>query len=186
MTEAGMNAWMIAVLVPAMLFAGWNDLRTHRVPNWLNAALAAGGLTAHAVASGPSGLGFGAAGLLTGFGLLVALWLLGIMGAGDVKYMAALGAWLGPQMTLYAVVIGGLVGGVMALAMIAVRGRWRESMFGIGILASRCCSLRTALGGFDAGTKWGGASGAMPYAVPLTIGALVAWAGRNSGWWGVL
>src|SRR5688572_742077 len=114
---------MAVVLIPAAGWACWSDFRHHRVPNELNLALAATGLLAQASYFGWHGLSHGLLGMATGFGLLVALWLMHAMGAGDVKYMAALGAWLGPQMTLYAVIAGGLLGGLLALIVIV----WRRS-----------------------------------------------------------
>lgn len=177
---------MIAVLVPAMLIACWNDYRSHRVPNGLNAALALAGLAAHGWLGGLAGLWHSAAGLAVGFGLLFGLWLVRGMGAGDVKFMAALGAWLGPQLTLYAVIAGGLVGGVMALAMILVRGRWRESFFNLGILVTKCSSVRTALSDFGSARSFAGQAGMMPYAIPLTIGTSIVMVGSYTGWWGIL
>lgn len=186
MFEAGSGWWMFAVLVPAMLFAGWNDYRTHRVPNWLNVLLASGGLAAHTWLAGWAGLWHATTGMLVGFGLLVGLWLIRGMGAGDVKFMAALGAWLGPQLTLYAVAAAGLIGGVIALGMIAARGRWRQSAFNVGVLMTKCSSVRTALSDFGSAGQLAGQAGMMPYAIPLSLGTTVVILARFSGWWGVL
>lgn len=186
MSEVGVNTWMIAVLVPAMLLASWSDCRAYRVPNWLTGGLAASGLAAQCCIAGGSGLWFGLLGLLTGFSLLVGLWLIGAMGAGDVKFMAGLGAWLGPQMTLFAVLTGGVIGGVLALALIARRGRLRQSLFNVGLLAGSCSSLRTAWQNTGPTATASRASSAMPYAVPLTIGTLLVLAAKHSGWWGIL
>lgn len=177
---------MFAVLVPAMLFASWNDYRTHRVPNWLNAAVAVCGLGLHGYLSGMPGLWHSLGGLGVGFGLLFGLWLVRGMGAGDVKFMAALGAWLGPQLTLYAVVAGGLAGGAIAAGMILASGRWRESFFNLGLLVTKCSSVRTALSDFGSARSIAGQAGMMPYAIPLTIGTSIVLVGSFSGWWGVL
>jgi prepilin peptidase CpaA len=50
------------------------------------------------------GLLFALAGFATGFGLFFALWVLGTCGGGDVKLMAALGAWIGPLGALYVLI----------------------------------------------------------------------------------
>ncbi len=186
MSQAGLGLWMFAVLVPAMCFAGWNDYRTHRVPNWLNVILAVGGLSVHAWLAGWAGLWHATAGMLVGFGLLIGLWLVRGMGAGDVKFMAALGAWLGPQLTLYAVAVGGLIGGVIALCMIAARGRWRQSAFNVGLLVTKCSSVRTALSDFGSVGQLAGQAGKMPYAIPLALGTTVVILAKYSGWWEVL
>jgi len=58
-----------------------------------------------------------------GFGLLVGLvvffpfFALGGMGAGDVKLMAAIGAWLGPALAILTALYGAIAGGVLAIAV---------------------------------------------------------------------
>src|SRR5262245_2901689 len=126
MWQAGYPETMMAVLVPATVYASWNDYRFHRVPNWLTALMAGTGLVAQGFWNGQSGAVDGVAGMLVGFGVLVGLWLIGGMGAGDVKLMAALGVWLGPQMALAAMAVGGLLGGVFALALVARERAWMQ------------------------------------------------------------
>jgi prepilin peptidase CpaA len=50
------------------------------------------------------GLLFALAGFVFGFVLFFLLWMLGVAGGGDVKLLAALGAWIGPKLTLYVLV----------------------------------------------------------------------------------
>ena len=92
------NYWTLAVLVVpiATLYACVVDYRERRVPNWLNGTLAAFGMLAQASYFG-WGTGFATAltGMLVGFALLIVPWTMYGMGAGDVKLMAAIGAWLG-------------------------------------------------------------------------------------------
>ena len=71
------------------------DSRTRRLPNWLTAPAVLLGLVFHTATGGLSGLGFSLAGLATGFGILFVLWLIGGSGGGDVKLIAAVGAWVG-------------------------------------------------------------------------------------------
>ena len=114
-----------AVLIPGILLASWIDYSQRRVPNWLNLALIIMGLAVQAWFFGWSGVGTGALGLLTGFGLLIVPWMMHGMGAGDVKLMAAIGVWLGPLLTLYSFALGAMIGGVVAVAMILSTGRLR-------------------------------------------------------------
>jgi prepilin peptidase CpaA len=89
--------------------AAFTDLRTKKLPNWLTVPSFVVGLLFHVVAgaiheglSGAAhGLLFALAGFATGFSILLGLWLIGGGGAGDVKLMGALGAWLGFKTTLY-------------------------------------------------------------------------------------
>jgi prepilin peptidase CpaA len=82
------------------LWMAWNDIRTNRIPNYLTLGCALAGLGYQLGFHGLSGLADGLLGMALGFGLLIFFYLLGGMGAGDVKALAALGAWLGPWQTL--------------------------------------------------------------------------------------
>lgn len=73
--------------------------------------------------SGPAGAKMSALGLVVGLGLLFIPWMLGGIGGGDVKLLAALGAWLGPKGILFATLYGGLAGGVIALVSMAAQDR---------------------------------------------------------------
>ncbi len=185
MWQVGYHEAMFAVLVPATIYAGWNDYRFHRVPNWLSAAMAATGLAAQGLWYGRAGALAGFEGMLVGFGLLVGLWLIRGMGAGDVKLMAALGAWLGPQMTLASVAVGGLLGGVFALAIVARQRAWTQMSANVGVLMVKMGNWKTALGEFGSSQSLGRSMGVIPYAIPLCLGAWLVVANEHFGWWKV-
>ncbi len=104
----------------------WGDILTHRIPNYLTFGTAATGLAYQFWAGGLNGLGDGFLGLLLGFGLLILPYAMGGMGAGDVKALAGLGAWLGVKQTFYLFLYMGLSGGVLALLVILRRGQVRQ------------------------------------------------------------
>lgn len=110
--------------VPLLLafWIAWGDARTRRIPNYLTFGTALAGLLFQGIFQGWSGLVEGGTGLLTGFGLLFLPYVLGGMGAGDVKALAALGAWLGPGQTLWLFVYTGICGGVLAVGVLWWRG----------------------------------------------------------------
>ena len=89
------------------------DLRRRRLPNWLTAGGAAGGL-ACAAWGGRHGLAMAAAGLAVGFLLLLPFHWCGAMGGGDVKLMAAYGSLLGPSGILLAALFAAVFGGLSA------------------------------------------------------------------------
>lgn len=76
------------------------DYRTRKIPNWLTVPAAVLGLAYHTLAPGGIGPLASLAGLAIGFALLLLPWILGGGGMGDVKLLAALGAWLGPTLIL--------------------------------------------------------------------------------------
>lgn len=98
--------------------AAASDIRKHRIPNYLTVPAAVLGVCFHSFAPGGWGIATSLAGFGVGFALLLLPWLLGGGGMGDVKLLAALGAWLGPLLMLVAFGVSILIGAVMALAAI--------------------------------------------------------------------
>jgi prepilin peptidase CpaA len=98
------------------------DLRRRRIPNVLTFTSALGAIGWHTFLSGFRGTGFACAGWIVGLGLLLPLYLLRSLGAGDVKLLAAFGAWLGPVDALWAGLYGTIAGGILALVVAAARG----------------------------------------------------------------
>jgi len=186
MPQWGYTAWMFVVLLPAMAFASWSDCRRHRIPNQLNLAIALSGLAFQLMFHGWNGVVGGLAGLGVGLGLLTIVWLMNGMGAGDVKFMAALGVWLGPNLTLHAVIAALLVGGVLALVQLAARRNWSETWANFGLLAVKVSSVRSAFGEFASARQLARSSSLMPYAVPLSLGTVFVLVHEHAGWWGVL
>src|SRR5712691_7755539 len=98
------------------------DLYRRRIPNALTLGAA---LAALVVSSYTGGLA-GAGSSVTGWVIATALWLplyaLGGMGAGDVKLIAAVGAWLGPADVIHAALYAAIAGAVFAVALALARG----------------------------------------------------------------
>lgn len=162
----------LLVLVPGILYASWIDYAQKRVPNWLNAAIAAAGLFAQAYFFGLPGVGWGFVGLLVGFAVLIVPWLMHGMGAGDVKLMMAIGCWLGPWLTLYSFLAGGVVGGVAAVVMIMSTGRTVHAITNMQTIMTKMRRLDTAFGTFGGARTFGDTSQLLPYGVPLTAGTI--------------
>ncbi len=187
MPHLGFSELMLAIVVPTSLAASWTDYRSHRVPNPLNAAIAATGLAAQSIFFGWTGVSSALLGMLVGFGMLILLWAIQGMGAGDVKFMAAIGAWLGPVMAFYAVCVGALIGGAIALVLIAARRDWSCAYANLGILVAKVSSTKTAFSDFGSAKSMTrpGVS-VLPYAIPLSLGTLIVLISDYSGWWKVL
>lgn len=112
----GHEALVLTAAAVALIAAG-TDLWKFKVYNALTLPALAAGLAASAWAGGWEGLATSGLGALTGFGLLVAFFILGGVGAGDVKLLTALGAWLGPALTLRVFFASAIAAGIYALAL---------------------------------------------------------------------
>ena len=88
------------------------DVRTRKIPNWLNVTGFVTGLVFHGVTQGLVGVQFSLFGFATGFGILFLLWITGGGGGGDVKLMGAVGAWLGSPLTVIVFVFSGILTGI--------------------------------------------------------------------------
>ncbi len=108
-------AWVFA--------AAWIDVRSHRIPNWLVAAGVVCGLALNGLLSTGLGMVVALQGLGLGVLLLLPLYVLRAMGAGDVKLMGMVGAFVGPQAIIGITLLTFLAGGVMALLVALSKGR---------------------------------------------------------------
>ena len=108
------------------------DVRSRKIPNVLTFGAAACGMLFHLLAGGPSGLALAAGGWLIGIALFLPFFLLRGMGAGDVKLLAALGAWLGPLQIVWLALFASIAGGVMALLVALAKGHLRALFRNVG------------------------------------------------------
>jgi len=121
---------IIVSVVPALIagLAAVLDVRSRRIPNALIVVALVLGVGIHVVRFGLPGLAIASGGALFGGLLLVPLYRVRAMGAGDVKLMAALGALVGPQMILWVALYSAILGGVLSALMLAQRHQLGRSM----------------------------------------------------------
>ena len=103
------------------------DLRERRVPNALTLGSAVTALVYHSYMSGLTGLGMAAGGWIIGLVLFLPLFALRGIGGGDVKLLAAFGAWLGPSLVIWVALWAAVAGGVFALAISAWHGYTQQA-----------------------------------------------------------
>ena len=154
--------------------ACWFDVRTRRIPNRLTFPAAALGVVAATVAHGGHGSVASGAGLLVGLALFFPLFVLKGLGAGDVKLMGALGAWLGACDAFGVAFYTTLAGGVLALALIARHRYSRQAVQNLWLLLMhfRVFGIRP----LDSLTLETSAGPKLPYALPIAVGlSLTFW-----------
>jgi prepilin peptidase CpaA len=117
----------LIVVVAGTAIAVSTDVRGYKVYNILTVPMLIAGLVFHGISGGWAGLGVSTAGMLLGFGVLIVPYLLGAMGAGDVKLVAAIGAWLGFYPTMCILVISLIATAFYSVILLAWNGRFREA-----------------------------------------------------------
>jgi prepilin peptidase CpaA len=168
--------WLVSfVLIEAAIIDG----RSLRVPNWLTYHFLIGGMIFAFARGGSSQLLCSLAGALVGLISLLPLYAIGGMGAGDVKLMAGLGAWIGPWLTAWAFVSSTLVGAILAVAMIVYSGAiWRHLAMAQTI-AHEVLSIRNPVVLSERAAQRKPSMLLLPYAIPIAAGSIAYFAGTG-------
>lgn len=150
------------------------DLARHRISNVLTFGAALLALGLQFIVNGPDGVLSGLGGLAVGLAVFLPFFLLGGMGAGDVKAMAAAGAFLTPWTSLLAAGLSLVAGAVFGLVLLAWRGGLADTF--------RAWSLRLVIA--DRSVRPDvpvAAAMRFPYALAIATGTLgaVAWLGAR-------
>lgn len=117
-----MHSILVIALLSYVTIVAIADTLTQRIPNVLTVPAAAVALTLSIAFHGMAGCIAAGAGLLIGLAAFLPFYLLGGFGAGDVKALAAVGAFVGPQGALLAAACTLIVGAVGALIVLLVIG----------------------------------------------------------------
>jgi prepilin peptidase CpaA len=161
------NLVLLALLCSILAVAVYGDVRRHRISNTLSLLGLMAGLGLQYLGSGLHGATSGLLGAGVGLACFAPFYLLRAMGAGDVKLLAAVGAFLGPQGAFYAALFSLLAGGLSAIGYVL----W--------------CALRASVSSFvHQGFAAAGAGAViaaqiarrdrLPFALPIAIGGIAA------------
>ncbi|HXV37627.1 MAG TPA: prepilin peptidase [Myxococcota bacterium] len=160
-----------------LLLAVASDVRRHRIPNALTLPALLAALVASPMVGATSGLVAAALGAALGFALLIGPYALGGVGAGDVKALMALGAWIGPEATLGTAAWAVIAGGAFGVAMLGLRreldvfGRRWGRMLVRAVTQRRIAYEPPAAGSI--------ASGGIPFAAAIAVGLAAQWYGGS-------
>ena len=162
---------LFVLLLMILITASVTDILSHRIPNWLTYPAVLFGVGSHTLLQGLDGLFFSGSGVLLGFGLLIVFYLVGGMGAGDVKLMAAVGAFLGPKGVFAAFIFTALAGGIYAVALLIRGGRLGATLARLGTPFALYLGSLTSAGSIDETTR---AAPKLCYGVAITIGTILS------------
>jgi prepilin peptidase CpaA len=168
--------WRIWFVTLTLIVAAVIDGFKLKVPHWLTCPFILSGLVVGAVTGGWAGLGYALLGTIVGLALLLPAYAIGGMGAGDVKLLAGVGAWIGTMDTLYAFCISALVGGVIALLMVLYRRAWTKHYYQFFTIWNEMITIRDPeqLSAIAAERK--STMLLLPYGIPIAIGTIAYFA----------
>ncbi len=154
------------------LFMAVGDWRTRRIPNYLTFGGALAGLVFQTAMFGWYGFSQAILGWLLGLALLLLPYIYSGMGAGDVKALAALGAWLGPKGIFSVFCYMGVAGGILSLGFLIWKGvLWNYLRRG-WLLLQNLILCRSQKLTFATRTPDSELTAGLPYGVAIALGML--------------
>lgn len=144
----------LIILFIMAIIAMWMDIRYRKIPNWLTFSGIISGFLFHLAVDGLAGLQFAGLGFVVGLAILFIPFAKGGMGAGDVKFLAMIGTWMGVSSLLPACLWMAIIGAGMAVLMVWRQGIWKLTLIGMTVSA------------FKTGAK-------IPYGVAIGLGAML-------------
>jgi prepilin peptidase CpaA len=163
------------VLIALLVAAAVIDYRTYRIPNSLTVGgtCVALGLALFLPATTNPTFLWALGGLGTGFVIMLPLYALRVMGAGDVKLMAMAGAFLGVPDTLYAVLYTFIAGGVAALVFAVSHKASKRMAANVRDMVQSLAFAAIAGQAPGSGMAKTASVGRLPYAVSITVGTVI-------------
>ena len=179
---ANWHVWLVTIV---LIVAAIIDGIQLKVPNWLTFPMIISGwlfsIGSYAFAGEPwyHGLGWSLIGTVIGLMLLLPAYSIGGMGAGDVKLLMGVGAWVHGATTFYAFCLSAIVGAVLALLMVSVRGAFTKHYYQFWAILGEIATVRDPerLSAIAAERK--SSMMLLPYGIPIAIGTIAyfAWTG---------
>ncbi len=149
------------------------DVKNHRIPNLLLWPALSLALMLHMMSGGIDGLITAGGGLVLGLAMLLPLYAIGGMGAGDVKLLGIVGSFLGPWGAVVAGLATMMAGAVLGITVIVWRCVWpvlelqAAQFLGPPDIGARTTSVSQSSGRRNRDTN-------IPYAPAIAAGTIAA------------
>lgn len=174
--------WAVSIFA---IIAAYIDGKELRVPNKLTFPMIIAGWMWSSIYYGMSGDGWyyglmwSLAGTAVGVATLLPAYAIGGMGAGDVKMMAAIGAWVHCTITFYAFCVGSIVGAILAVIMIIASGEGRKHFNQFFFILNEISTVKDPEKLAQIATERKTKMRLLPYGIPMAIGTVLyfAWMG---------
>jgi prepilin peptidase CpaA len=182
-SQAVLNAvlenWPIWVVTITLVVAAWIDGKQLKVPNLITYPMIVAGWMYSFAFFGWEGFGWSLIGTAVGLGLLMPAYAIGGMGAGDVKLLAGVGAWVWGTNTFYAFCVSAVLGGVIALGMVLYHRAWQKHHDQFWMIWNEITSIKDPEQLATIAAERKPTMMLLPYGIPIAIGSIAyfAWAG---------
>jgi prepilin peptidase CpaA len=176
LTETVLSNWPIWFVTITLVVAAVIDGLKLKVPNWITFPMIISGWIYSSTLSpyaGWEGLVYSLLGTVVGLALLMPAYAIGGMGAGDVKLLAGVGAWVWGTTTLYAFALSAIIGGVIAVLMVLSRRTWFKHHAQFWMICTEILTVKDPekLAAIAAERK--PTMMLLPYGIPIAIGTIV-------------
>jgi prepilin peptidase CpaA len=163
-----------APLIGALAVAAVIDARQRRIPNWLTFGLLGAGLC-RAAFFGAAAFEHSVLGFLAGGAFPLLLYALSAVGAGDVKLLAAIGAWVGPGPAIAIFMVQAILGLIIVVTQAIAQRRTGALLRNSALIVAHFgyvgeFGLRNAV---ETGKSSRSISRPLPFAVPVFIATLI-------------
>ncbi len=174
--------WVVCIV---LVVAAVIDGIQLKVPNWLTFPFIISGWIYSAIAYSWGGdlwyvgLGWSLLGTVIGLALLLPPYAIGGMGAGDVKLLAGVGAWVYCATTFYAFCVSAVVGALLAVGMVLYRRAWGKHSMQFKTILNEVLTIRNPEVLSQIAAERKSTMLLLPYGIPIAIGTILyfAWMG---------
>jgi prepilin peptidase CpaA len=170
------ETWPVWVVTVTLIVAAVIDGLQLKVPNWITFPMIVSGWIYSFAAHGVDGLGWSLLGTAVGLALLLPPYAVGGMGAGDVKLLAGVGAWMWGTITIYAFAVSALVGGVIAVLMVVSRGAWQKHKNQFWMILNEIATVKDPEKLAEIAAERKPRMFLLPYGIPIAIGSIAYFA----------
>ncbi|HEX5104855.1 MAG TPA: A24 family peptidase [Pirellulaceae bacterium] len=164
--------WTVWLVTIVLIVAAVIDGFELKVPNWVTFPFILSGWVYSTVAFGWEGLGWSLLGTVVGLALLLPAYAIGGMGAGDVKLLAGVGAWVYGIHTAYAFAATAVAGALLAVVMVLIQRGWKKHSAQFMVILNEIMVIRNPeqLSAIAARRK--PSMMLLPYGIPIAIGTI--------------
>ena len=174
--------WLVSVV---LVVAAVIDGIQLKVPNWITFPMIISGWIYSAVSFGLAGegwyvgLGWSMLGTVVGLALLLPAYAIGGMGAGDVKLLAGVGAWIHSTHTTYAFAVSVIIGAILAVLMVLYKRAWSKHSSQFWMIFNEILEVKDPNKLSEIAAERKSSMLLLPYGIPIAIGTIAyfAWTG---------